>query len=458
MRFTEYVSRFSTNTIVVLTVIVSLICLLPIIMLSNRHDSTKIYPKPNSLVYRNGVNELKDNLHASNADSSNYEEEDSKREVLPDNTARKYTLDDEHKNIFEPSTNTGSPTLSVDPTYSPVPHREPIDSKALDDEHKNIIEPSSNTGSPTPSVDLTYSPMPHTEPSDSKVNHIHPNHDHHHRTTEDSSSRPPTPVHRRCPSIQLTRRCRTESQSIQRLWTMNIRTEEKDVSDDCAICITNLDYTNTVTGECGHEFHTDCIGIWLGLPKTTCPLCRADWKPKDLVSDNLKAVLIKTLLEPTNNLNLSPERASYLAVKFKKLLKANKDLDDKERFEADLSVSPDKSKLVKMFSNLIRNDGNVGQSMIENAVFNILNSCLDDMYPVKWQFLKNGNWHEFDDAVAVKVEGHYKNRRDQAEPAILNFYHGPLGFLQFHAVDFLKMIETSLSHFDNSSHPIRRTH
>eukprot|EP01083_Nonionella_stella_P157467 511282_1 len=381
MRFTEYVSRFSTNTIVVLTVIVSLICLLPIIMLSNRQDSTKISPKLNSLVYLNGVNELKENLHASNADSSNYEEEDSKREVLPDNTARKYTLDDEHK---------------------------------------NIIEPSSNTGSPTPSVDLTYSPMPHTEPSDSKVNHIHPNHDHHHRTTEDS--------------------------------------EEKDVSDDCAICITNLDYTNTVTGECGHEFHTDCIGIWLGLPKTTCPLCRADWKPKDLVSDNLKAVLIKTLLEPTNNLNLSPERASYLAVKFKKLLKANKDLDDKERFEADLSVSPDKSKLVKMFSNLIRNDGNVGQSMIENAVFNILNSCLDDMYPVKWQFLKNGNWHEFDDAVAVKVEGHYKNRRDQAEPAILNFYHGPLGFLQFHAVDFLKMIETSLSHFDNSSHPIRRTH
>eukprot|EP01083_Nonionella_stella_P033441 91555_1 len=420
MRFTEYVSRFSTKTIVVLTVIVSLICLLPIIMLSNRQDSTKISPKLNSLVYLNGVNELKENLHASNADSSNYEEEDSKREVLPDNTARKYTLDDEHKNIFEPSTNTGSPTLSVDPTYSPVPHREPIDSKALDDEHKNIIEPSSNTGSPTPSVDLTYSPMPHTEPSDSKVNHIHPNHDHHHRTTEDS--------------------------------------EEKDVSDDCAICITNLDYTNTVTGECGHEFHTDCIGIWLGLPKTTCPLCRADWKPKDLVSDNLKAVLIKTLLEPTNNLNLSPERASYLAVKFKKLLKANKDLDDKERFEADLSVSPDKSKLVKMFSNLIRNDGNVGQSMIENDVFNILNSCLDDMYPVKWQFLKNGNWHEFDDAVTGKVEGHYNNHHDQAEPAIVNFYDGNRGYLEFHEFDFLNMIETSLSHFDNSSYPIRRTH
>eukprot|EP01083_Nonionella_stella_P033443 91557_1 len=351
MRFTEYVSRFSTKTIVVLTVIVSLICLLPIIMLSNRHDSTKIYPKPNSLVYRNGVNELKDNLHASNADSSNYEEEDSKREVLPDNTARKYTLDDEHK---------------------------------------NIIEPSSNTGSPTPSVDLTYSPMPHTEPSDSKVNHIHPNHDHHHRTTEDS--------------------------------------EEKDVSDEdsndnrCGICLSNLDDpTKTVTGECRHTYHTNCIKTWI-KQKNTCPLCIREWKPKVLVAENLKAVLIKMLRKPPNKLKLSLKRAMELAGEFTERLKANKDLDDKERFEADLSVSPDKSKLVKMFSNLIRNDGNVGQSMIENDVFNILNSCLDDMYPVKWQFLKNGNWHEFDDAVTGKVEGHYNNHHDQAEPAIVNFY------------------------------------
>eukprot|EP01083_Nonionella_stella_P033442 91556_1 len=316
MTFTEYVSRLSTKTIVVLTVIVTLIGLIPIIiMLSNRQNEPNL------------------------------------------------SLDD------VPS------TPSDDLTYLPMTSAESSNSKS-DSDPPILVDANSIVN-----ID---------DDKSNGVDHIHPNHDHQHHTTEDI--------------------------------------EEKDVSDEdsndnrCGICLSNLDDpTKTVTGECRHTYHTNCIKTWI-KQKNTCPLCIREWKPKVLVAENLKAVLIKMLRKPPNKLKLSLKRAMELAGEFTERLKANKDLDDKERFEADLSVSPDKSKLVKMFSNLIRNDGNVGQSMIENDVFNILNSCLDDMYPVKWQFLKNGNWHEFDDAVTGKVEGHYNNHHDQAEPAIVNFY------------------------------------
>ena len=50
----------------------------------------------------------------------------------------------------------------------------------------------------------------------------------------------------------------------------------------CSICISNIiDKNNTTITQCGHKYHTSCIGAWWCAPRDrhnpegTCPLCRA---------------------------------------------------------------------------------------------------------------------------------------------------------------------------------------
>jgi len=51
----------------------------------------------------------------------------------------------------------------------------------------------------------------------------------------------------------------------------------EDEALECVICITELAAGETarVLPRCGHEFHVDCIDMWLNTHSTaTCPLCR----------------------------------------------------------------------------------------------------------------------------------------------------------------------------------------
>eukprot|EP01083_Nonionella_stella_P033439 91552_1 len=282
---------------------------------------------------------------------------------------------------------------NVDPNYSiynPNIHRGPEDSDSTEDiDEKDDVKDTDHesTGwacktctyinSPLlNSCEMCYTPKNHTQ----NVDHILPNHDHHHHTAEDS--------------------------------------EEKDVSDDesddesvenlCAICFDDLspESRKTVTGECNHNhiFHTDCMDTWIKR-KNICPLCRAEWKPKVFVSDNLEAVLIKKFIK----LNYSPKQAMELAGSFTERLKARQDLDDKDNFVEDLSESPDDSEIVEMLSELIKNTTHIDQSAIKIYTFNILNSCLDDMYP-KWQYFNNGDWHDFYDLAGERAESAYSQR------------------------------------------------
>jgi hypothetical protein len=53
---------------------------------------------------------------------------------------------------------------------------------------------------------------------------------------------------------------------------------------DCSICLTELDrFTQRL--DCGHEFHNDCINLWL-IKNNTCPMCREniiETHPQDLI-------------------------------------------------------------------------------------------------------------------------------------------------------------------------------
>lgn len=51
---------------------------------------------------------------------------------------------------------------------------------------------------------------------------------------------------------------------------------ETDPDNECALCLENMNYVNVCgVGECGHNFHKECITTWLNKSKT-CPLCRVE--------------------------------------------------------------------------------------------------------------------------------------------------------------------------------------
>ena len=54
--------------------------------------------------------------------------------------------------------------------------------------------------------------------------------------------------------------------------------EEEDIK--CSICFDTENDSNIETLECGHTFHSNCVGVWLEK-KNYCPMCRA---PVDSIS------------------------------------------------------------------------------------------------------------------------------------------------------------------------------
>ena len=60
-----------------------------------------------------------------------------------------------------------------------------------------------------------------------------------------------------------------------------------DININCSICTDNLEKNNTPikTLDCNHQYHTDCIDIWL-KEHNTCPLCRQEVKKVSVIYNN----------------------------------------------------------------------------------------------------------------------------------------------------------------------------
>jgi E3 ubiquitin-protein ligase ATL41 len=59
---------------------------------------------------------------------------------------------------------------------------------------------------------------------------------------------------------------------------------------DCAVCLSELadgEKVRALPG-CGHVFHVDCVDAWL-RSRTTCPVCRAEVRPKATTADTRPA-------------------------------------------------------------------------------------------------------------------------------------------------------------------------
>lgn len=57
-------------------------------------------------------------------------------------------------------------------------------------------------------------------------------------------------------------------------------------TEQCSICMENIDTNTGVLTRCGHAFHLRCFETWnVALVKNTCPNCREPIRPPPLAQD-----------------------------------------------------------------------------------------------------------------------------------------------------------------------------
>ena len=74
--------------------------------------------------------------------------------------------------------------------------------------------------------------------------------------------------------IDLTKECIDLTESID---LSNTEIVSGDGGDDCSICYLKLSTSETITLQCGHIFHAECIRKW-SKKKKNCPLDRKSFK------------------------------------------------------------------------------------------------------------------------------------------------------------------------------------
>lgn len=91
--------------------------------------------------------------------------------------------------------------------------------------------------------------------------------------------------------------------------------EDEEPTTECAVCIWVLKDGESVKilPNCNHKFHAECIDTWLAF-KSTCPNCRTEAEPHDLLPKGTLAKLMNGL-STSSRLNsfrriLSRERSS----------------------------------------------------------------------------------------------------------------------------------------------------
>ncbi|KAL8533465.1 hypothetical protein ACS0TY_009743 [Phlomoides rotata] len=61
---------------------------------------------------------------------------------------------------------------------------------------------------------------------------------------------------------------------------------ECDESEECAVCLCRIDEGDEMRElRCHHLFHKVCLDRWLGYGHGTCPLCRGNVKPAELIQE-----------------------------------------------------------------------------------------------------------------------------------------------------------------------------
>ncbi|KAL2559101.1 E3 ubiquitin-protein ligase [Forsythia ovata] len=80
------------------------------------------------------------------------------------------------------------------------------------------------------------------------------------------------------------------SNYVDDLTVMRYENNNNDASDDssveCAVCLCRIDEGDEVRElRCNHLYHRVCLDRWVGYGHRTCPLCRNNLKPLQLVAD-----------------------------------------------------------------------------------------------------------------------------------------------------------------------------
>ena len=90
---------------------------------------------------------------------------------------------------------------------------------------------------------------------------------------------------------------------------MNINTQ------NCIICLQNINLNDRVFLRCGHSFHSRCIDEWINMSKNECPICRQNIEFNSRTSQNS----INLEENENNNQNNNSTRNSHYSNDHSKL-------------------------------------------------------------------------------------------------------------------------------------------
>ncbi|MCD9644689.1 hypothetical protein HAX54_033101 [Datura stramonium] len=96
---------------------------------------------------------------------------------------------------------------------------------------------------------------------------------------------PELPYPNRPESCGEARLCSLSAQLIRELLPVVRFSEIEDPPESCAVCLYEFDTEDEIRRltNCPHVFHRSCVDRWMDHDRKTCPLCRTQFIPEDMM-------------------------------------------------------------------------------------------------------------------------------------------------------------------------------
>lgn len=119
---------------------------------------------------------------------------------------------------------------------------------------------------------------------------------------------------------------------------------------DSGVCLGPLEGLVARPGDCGHDFHVDCLSKW-AVRDATCPLCKhhftffEEWNEETVVRRDVGDLVIDEIED-----DMGPSTDSAIAKRVETAARAAKAKRARERLKIKKTVAPDRAQKVALKS------------------------------------------------------------------------------------------------------------